>query len=138
MALSPNSRQSGVRERRTFQRLINGLVDTADKIFRTLTVTGLFTTQGGRIVKTRRVTSDTTLLDTDHKLVCDTDIRVIKVTFPAGIDGTNYVVINAGHSNNKVTMIPNGTDPLLGENSEYDIFDDGDEDVTFEPTEGWV
>ena len=94
-------------------------------------------TDGGRIVNTTRITGNTTLDATNHNVFCDTDGGAFTVTLPAGVDGTQYVIYNTGSSGNAVTVAPDGAELLLGDNSNYDILDDDDEQITFEPTEGW-
>jgi hypothetical protein len=54
------------------------------------------------------------------------------------VDGRTYTIKNVGTSGNTVTLSPDGTDLLFGENSDYIILDRGDdEQITYETTEGW-
>lgn len=100
-------------------------------------IQGLLDSLAGRKVNVIRVTSDTTLNTSHHHVYCDTDSNNINITLPALINKTQYIIYNCGSSGNVVTLIPDGTDLLLGENSNYDIYDGGDEQLTAEATEGW-
>jgi hypothetical protein len=80
-----------------------------------------------------------TVLDSDHEIFCDTDGGAITVNLPAGVDGTKYIIHNVGTTGNVVTLTPDGSDLLFGENSNYTILDRGDdEQITYETTEGWA
>jgi hypothetical protein len=93
---------------------------------------------GGRRKDTTRITANTTLNNTHHEVFCDTDGGAFAVTLPAGVDGRTYTIKNVGTSGNTVTLSPDGTDLLFGENSDYIILDRGDdEQITYETTEGW-
>ncbi len=96
-----------------------------------------FTTTAGRKHKTLRITGNTTLSEIHHEVFCDTDGGSFTVTLPVGVDGRNYLISNVGSSGNAVTVTPDGSEKFLGENSSYDILDGDDEQITFEPTEGW-
>lgn len=98
------------------------------------------TTEQGRIKKTTRITnadSPYTILSTDHEIFCDTDSGTITLNLPAGIDGTNYRIINCGSSSNNITINPNGAELLEGDNSSVDIVDAETYIITYETTEGW-
>ncbi len=83
------------------------------------------------------VTSPYTPLVTDEELFIDTNAIPISVTLPAGIDGTNYRMINIGSSGNDVTLIPNGTEKLFGEVVSEKITDSEVLLMTFQTNEGW-
>lgn len=103
-----------------------------------VTIFGILVTESGRIVNTNRLTANTTLDETYHEVFCDTDGGAFTVTLPPGIDGTKYIIKNVGTSGNSLTVVPNGTDLLIGENSPYIILDRGDdEEITYQTTEGW-
>ncbi len=88
-------------------------------------------------VRVTRVTSNTTLNNTYHHVFVDTNAGDVNITLPAGESGAQYIIYNCGTSGNVVTIIPNGTDEILGENSNYDVADGDDEMLTFETTEHW-
>ena len=73
----------------------------------------------------------------DEELFINTDAIPIIITLPAGIDGTNYRMINIGSSGNDVTIIPNGIEKLFGENATERIADSEVLIMTFESNEGW-
>ena len=73
----------------------------------------------------------------DEELFINTDAIPIIITLPAGIDGTNYRMINIGSSGNDVTLIPNGIEKLFGENTTERIADSEVLIMTFETNEGW-
>lgn len=89
------------------------------------------------IVTITRITGDTTLTATAHKVFVDTDGGAITITLPAGVNGTEYVVYNTGSSGNNLTLTPNGAELLLGANSNFTVRDGEVEVLTFENTEGW-
>ena len=82
-------------------------------------------------------TSPYTPLSTDEELFIDTNAIPISITLPAGIDGTNYRMINIGSSGNDVTLIPNGTEKLFGEVVSEKITDSEVLLMTFQTNEGW-
>jgi hypothetical protein len=93
----------------------------------------------GLKVNTVRVTSTPYVpLITDDEIFVDTDGGAITINLPAGVEGKKYTIKNVGTAGNIVTVNPNGVELLIGENSGYVILDRGDdEQITYEPTEGW-
>ena len=105
-----------------------------------VTIKKTLTTEEGRIRNVKRITntdSPYTLLATDHELLCDTDAAAITVNLPAGVEGTNYRIINTGSSGNNVTLAPNGAELLDGVNANGTILDSEKFIYTYETTEGW-
>jgi len=99
----------------------------------------LHTTQG-RIVGTTRFTSGPQTLDETHHIVyCDTDGGAWTLNLPAGIDGTEYRIINVGGSGNDLTIDPNGSETLLGFGAgvSFDLVDSEALILHYETTEGW-
>ncbi len=90
-----------------------------------------------RVVRTDRITEDIILNAAHHEIFCNTDLNSVNVTLPEGTDGRHYRIINTGNSNNNVTLIPSGTNLLLGENSDLTLFDKDTLIITYETTEGW-
>jgi len=107
------------------------VTDTADPTFKTLTTTG------GRKQKITRVTSNYTLLVTDHIVFVNTDSGDVTINYPAGIQGTEYKIVNTGTSGNQVFCIPNGTEKLLGFNSAFTLNDRESLIDNFDNTDGW-
>lgn len=92
----------------------------------------------GLKVNTARVTSSPyTVLPTDDDIFVDTDIAAATANLPAGVSGKRYRVINTGSSNNNVTLSPNGTELLLGANSNFTLLDGDVLTITYETSEGW-
>jgi len=60
----------------------------------TLTVNGLFKTNGGRIKKIRVESTDTTFLATDHVLRISVDTGDVNVQLPPLVKGTEYWLEN--------------------------------------------
>lgn len=95
-------------------------------------------TVSGRIVKTTRVTTTPyTAYATDHHIYVDTDGGAITVNLPVGVVGTEYVIRNVGSAGNNVTIVPNGTEKLMG-TAASDVLIDGEQlQIVYETTEGW-
>lgn len=89
------------------------------------------------LVTLSRVTGDTTLTASNHKVMVDTDGGVVTITLPAGVTGKEYVLFNVGSSGKNMTITPNGTETLLGANSNFQVRDGEVEVITFDPIEGW-
>jgi hypothetical protein len=73
----------------------------------------------------------------DRMLFCDTTLGSITVNLPAGINGTNYRIINTGLGAYTVTITPNDTELLFGVNSSDILYAGEDENLVYETTEGW-
>jgi hypothetical protein len=99
-----------------------------------LDVTGTVITGSGVIRETTRITSNTTLDSTYHKVICDTDGGAFTVTLPVGVDGREYPIFNTG--SNDVTVTPNGAEFIDGVNASK-AFGKGMVTLTYETTEGW-
>lgn len=97
----------------------------------------VFRTDGGRVQKITRVTSTYTLLATDHIIFANTDAGDVTINYPAGLQGTEYKVVNTGTSGNQVFCTPNGTENLLGANSAFILDDKESLIVNYESTDGW-
>jgi len=90
------------------------------------------------IYTTLRVTSGTTLDTTHYDVKGDTDGGAFTLTLPAGIAGKAYRIANTGSSGNTLTITPNGSELLIGDNSSYLLLDGDVLDIIYEATEGWV
>jgi hypothetical protein len=111
-----------------YLNILNNLIDLANEI----------DLKNNILKTTTNVTSSPyTILDTDEEIFFDTDAAPITALLPAGIDGTNYRMINVGRSKNDVTLTPNGTDLLFGVNATERIADNEVIEATFETDEGW-
>jgi hypothetical protein len=99
-----------------------------------LEVNGVTKTESGRIVKTTRLTANTTLDTTHHEVFCDTDGGAFTVTLPATPVGQTYRITNTG--SNTLTLGRNGN-TIKGSATDA-IIPSGDTLIlTWEPTEGW-
>jgi hypothetical protein len=67
----------------------------------------------------------------------DTDGGAFTITLPAGIKGKEYRIINVGSSGNALTLAPNGSEEILGVNSNFTLLDGDVLIIGFDTTEGW-
>ena len=105
------------------------------KVYNDLQVIGDLDTGGGRVVKTNRITGNTTLDTTYHNVFCDTDGGAFTVTLPASpVDGQTYRIINCGSNN--LTIDENGKS-LLGSVTTLTVIPSEVMILTYETTEGW-
>ena len=98
---------------------------------------GTFSTLFGRILKTNRLTGNTTLDATHHQVFADTDGGAFTVTLPAGVAGTEYRIVNTGSSENNLTIAPDGAELLIGVNANWTLMDGEALMIVYEATEGW-
>lgn len=96
----------------------------------------------GRIHQTTRIDdgdSPYTVLVTDHIVYCDTDAGVITANLPAGVEGTNYKLINCGSSGNDLTIDPQAGENLYGAGAGVaSTLADGEViNINYNATEGW-
>ncbi len=94
-------------------------------------------THAGRVVAVARVTGNTTLTSAYHHVFADTDGGAITITLPAGAAGREFRVVNTGSAGNAVTVAPDGSELLLGANSNWTLADGEALVVVYETTEGW-
>ena len=111
-------------------------VTGATTLSSTLGVTGTTTTVG-RIKTPTRATTTYTILVTDSVVFGNTDGSAWTATLPAGVSGQTFKIINSGSSGNILTVTPNGSEHLLGENSSFNLFDGETLDLTYDTTDGW-
>jgi hypothetical protein len=104
-------------------------------------VDGVFITPGmGRRPNVTRITdsdSPYTILITDDIILCDTDSGAVTANLPAGTDEERHTVKNTGSAGNNVTLAPDGTEDLEGENANETIGDAESFQVIYETMEGW-
>jgi hypothetical protein len=98
---------------------------------------GKVETGGGRVVRTTRLTTTTTLDENHHRVFCDTDGGAFTVTLPATPNnGQEYRIINTGSSGNDLTIGRNGN-TLTGGTVDRTLSDGSVIILTYETTEGW-
>ena len=95
------------------------------------------TTTFGRIKTVTRKTTTATILVTDSVIFGNTDGGAWTATLPAGVSGQTFRIINSGASGNLLTVAPNGSEHLLGVNSNFNLFDAEALDLTYDSTDGW-
>lgn len=103
----------------------------------TAQLVGTLDTTSGRIKNTTRVTTTYTILVTDSVIFANTDSAGYTVTLPAGAEGQTYKVINSGSSGNTLTLAPNGSEHLVGVNSNSTLADSEALQITYNSTDGW-
>jgi hypothetical protein len=72
----------------------------------------------------------------DQVIFCNTDIQPIQINLPAGINGTEYRIINAGTAGNNVTIGPTVGELVFGEATQL-LYDREVLDIVFNEFEGW-
>lgn len=110
-----------------------------DNVLSVDTTNGKVETRAGRITKTNRITdtdSPYTLTVYANVLFCDTDGGAITVNLPAGVEGTNYKIINCGSSANDVTIDGNGAETVRG-GATLPVADGEVVNLHYNATEGW-
>jgi hypothetical protein len=95
-------------------------------------------TNAGRIKNvTRQTGTPYTIVASDEVVFMNTDAQASTVNLPAGIEGTTYKIVNTGSSGNNLTVSPNGSEDLLGANSNFTLADGESLDLTYNATDGW-
>ncbi len=94
-------------------------------------------TSAGRIVGTTRITGATTLGVSHHHVFANTDGSAYTVTLPAGVEGTEYRIVNSGSSANDLTIAPDGSEDLIGANSNQTLADGESLTLVYNATDGW-
>lgn len=84
-----------------------------------------------------RNTSNTTIDSSAYHWLGNTDSAGFTYTLPAGVDGTQYRIVNTGTSGNTLTISPNGSDNLLGANSSFDLSDGEALIIIYDSNDGW-
>lgn len=86
---------------------------------------------------TRVTTTPYSIIRNDYVIFLNTDATIITANLPAGIQGTEYKIVNTGTSGNDVTLVPNGTENLFGTNGSTAITDGNNLTINFDETDGW-
>jgi len=81
--------------------------------------------------------TETTIDDTAFQWNGNTNSGGFTYTLPAGIQGKQYKIVNVGTSGNVLTVAPNGSDNLLGENSSFELEDGESLLIAYDITYGW-
>ena len=102
-----------------------------------ISTSGILTTSGGRLKNNTRVTTTYTILATDDNISGNTDSAGFTVTLPAGVADTRYRIVNTGSSGNTLTLAPNGSEHLIGVNSNFTLNDGESIIIIYDATDGW-
>lgn len=102
-----------------------------------LHINGQFQTNAGRTKNVTRVTTTYSILVSDEVIFANTDSAGYTVTLPAGVEGQTITVKNTGSSGNDLTIAPNGSEHLLGANSNFALTDGEDLEITYSGVDGW-
>ncbi len=89
------------------------------------------------IYTVNNVGTDTTLTSSYHNVFVDTDSANVTITLPAGVAGTEYRIVNVGTSTNNVAITPDGSENLIGANSNFTLSDAESLIIVWDDTKGW-
>ncbi len=103
----------------------------------TVCVRKIFETTASREVNVNRLVTTTNLDDTHHHVFCDTAGGTFTVNLPTGVSGREYRIINVGHLDTDLTVSPNGSDTIFGDNSDVTVASGVALQLVFQNTEGW-
>lgn len=91
----------------------------------------------GTSVITRITTSAYTVIDSDLEVFGNTDTNAVTVTLQPGIQGRRLRLVNTGTSGRNLTIVPDGSDNLLGANSPFALRDGEALVLVFDETDNW-
>lgn len=91
----------------------------------------------GRLKGKRRLTTTGNILVTDEVIFCNTDTAGFTVTLPAGVNKQTFKIINSGSSSNLLTISPDGSEHLIGVNSDFYLYDGESLEITYDSDDGW-
>jgi len=86
--------------------------------------------------KIKRHTSTTTIDDTAYQWNGNTDGGGFTYTLPVGIQDVNYKIVNTGTSGNALTIVPNGSEKLIGADS-FVLIDGESLVIGYDTIDGW-
>ena len=111
--------------------------DSSDNVLVSIENDGILNTASGRIKNTTRVTTTYTILVTDDVVFANTDGGAYTATLPAGAEGQTFKIINSGSTGLNLTLAPDGSEHLLGANSNFVLADGETLVITYNATDGW-
>ena len=92
----------------------------------------------GELVAIRTITSSgATLATTDYNVVCDMDVGPYSINLPAGSNGLSYRINKVGNRLNDLTIVRNGTDKILDDDSDLILTGNPVLIIIFTTTRGW-
>ncbi len=77
------------------------------------------------------------ILVTDRVLFCNTDSAAVTANLPAGVEGQTFKIVNSGVGADAVSLVPNGAEELIGENSAWLLYAGETLEITYNATDGW-
>ena len=101
-----------------------------------LTTVGLVNT-GKLHTKVTRVTTTYTVLVTDSLVFGNTDGGSWVASLPAGVQNQRFKIVNTGSSGNTLDISPDGSEHLLGVNSDFTLNDGESLEISYDATDGW-
>jgi len=120
-----------------FNRITNDNDSELQMGFSDVTIEGNLEFQGGLLANTTRVTTTYTILVTDYIVLGNTDGGAFTETLPAGVQNQTFRIINSGSSGNNLTLAPDGSEHLIGVNSNFVLTDGEVLEITYDTTDGW-
>lgn len=108
-----------------------------DALARIFTANGVHVSAGRRKAVKYIDASPYNLTIFDEEIFVDTSLIPITINLLPGIDGTSFRIHNTGTSGNTVTMVPDGTELLFGDNSPELLYDTEVVMISYESTIGW-
>ena len=97
----------------------------------------LYYIDGSLIGSIQRSTTTATIDSTSYQWNCNTDSAGFTCTLPAGVQGQQYKIVNTGTSGNTLTVAPDGTENLIGANSNFTLQDGESLIIGYDATDGW-
>ena len=88
-------------------------------------------------LKIQRSSANTTIDNTAYQWNGDTSTIAFTYTLPIGAQNETYKVVNVGGSGNLLTVIPNGSELLLGESSSFVLEDKESLILAYDIIDGW-
>lgn len=85
----------------------------------------------------QRNTANKTIDATANIWFGNTDSVSFTYTLPAGISNTTYKIVNTGTSGKILTVSPDGSEHLLGVNSNFNLNNGESLELSYNTTDGW-
>ena len=87
--------------------------------------------------KVVRNTTTTTINYSAYQWNGDTDVAGFTYTLPIGSQDKGFKIVNVGTSGNVLTISPDGTENLIGENEDFYLQDGESLIINYDETDGW-
>jgi hypothetical protein len=86
---------------------------------------------------TRTTAATYNVLSTDVDIFANTDTNAVTVNLQAGVQDTPLRIANTGISGRNVTIVPNGSEKLIGLNNSFVLLDGESLIIKYDTTDGW-